>query len=209
MLTPRSVKHIAASRHSKAAALSKKNYKRTPAPHPCQRHDTVAGGVWYGEVHVFIRVRHHGTDVPLDLIEQPAPIGGGEIRLPDQRDIAPFKEVPDETFPAKVVLQLAGTFDDGLHHLQSPRGPMGSPVVSQHPVGGSKAVADARRCSNHSATIAGTSSTPRGTLRATIRRRIEPVYGRDLPPPSSSPWYAAERKTRKPLRRSARRTRGR
>ena len=35
------------------------------------------------------------------------------------------------------------------------------------------AVADARRCSNHCASIAGSSSTPRGTLRATIRRRIE------------------------------------
>ena len=48
-------------------------------------------------------------DVPLRLVEQPAPIGGGETGLPDQRSVAPFKEVPDETFPAKVVLHLAGT----------------------------------------------------------------------------------------------------
>ena len=87
-------------------------------------------------MHVVIRVRHRGTDVPLDLVDQPAPIGGGETRLPDQRGVAPFKEVPDETFPAKVVLHLVGTFDDGLHHLQSSRGPMGSPVVSPHPLGG-------------------------------------------------------------------------
>ena len=59
-------------------------------------HDRVAGGVWHGEVHVVIRMRQHGTDVPLDLVEQPAPIGGGETRLPDQRGVAPFKEVPDE-----------------------------------------------------------------------------------------------------------------
>ena len=64
-------------------------------------------------------------DVPLCLVEQPAPIGGGETRLPDQRGVAPFKEVPDETSPAKVVLQLAGTFDGGLHHLHSPQGTHG------------------------------------------------------------------------------------
>ena len=55
-------------------------------------HDRVAGGV-YGEVQVVIRVRHRGTDVPLDLVEQPAPIGGGETQLPDQRSVAPLKEV--------------------------------------------------------------------------------------------------------------------
>ena len=123
--------------------------------------------MWYGEVHVFIRVRHHGTDVPLRLVEQPAPIGGGEIRLPDQRDVAPSKEVPDETFPAKVVSRKgAGTFDDGLRHLQSPQGPKGWPVVSQHPVG------VPRRWPTHGGArttahpIAGSSSTPRGTRRA-------------------------------------------
>ena len=81
------------------------------------------------------RVRHHGTDVQLDLVEQPAPTGGGETRLPDQRGVAPFKEVPDETFSAKVFLHLVGKFDVGLHHLHSPRGPMGWPVVSPIPWG--------------------------------------------------------------------------
>ena len=115
----------------------------------------------YGEVHVVIRVRHHEKDVSLDPIEQPA-IGGGETWLPDQRGVAPFE----------VVLHLGGTFEDGLHHLHSPQGPMDLPVVSLVPRG-SMAVADARRCSNHCASIAGSSSTPRGTLRATFRQRIE------------------------------------
>ena len=102
-------------------------------------------------------MRHHGTDVLLDLVEQPAPIGGGDTRHPDQGGVAPFKEVPDETFPAKVVLHHAGTFDDGLHHLQCPRGPM----ARRQPWG------------FLGASIAGSSSTPRGTQRATVRRRIE------------------------------------
>ena len=91
--------------------------------------------MWSGEVHVVIRVRRHGTGVPLDLNEHPALIGGGETRLPDQWGVAPLKEGPDETLPANFVLHLAGTFDDGLHHLQSSRGPMDLPVVSPCPGG--------------------------------------------------------------------------
>ena len=105
--------------------------------------DRVASGVWYGEAQVVIRVKHHGTDVSLDLVEQPAPIGGGETRLPDRLGVAPFKEVPDETFPAEVVLHLARTFNDGLHHLHSHEDPWAGP----------------------------SSATSR--WRATIRRRIE------------------------------------
>ena len=89
---------------------------------------------WRG-ARCYLRVRHHGTDVPLDLVEQPAPIDGGETRLPDQPGVAPFKEVPDETFLAKGALHLAGTIDDGLHHLHGPRGPMGWNVVSPIPWG--------------------------------------------------------------------------
>ena len=89
MLAPHSVKHTAASWHSKAAALSKEGgAEELQHPILVTDHDRVAGGVKYGEVHVFIRVRHHGTDVPLDLVEQPAPTGGGETRLPDQRGVA-------------------------------------------------------------------------------------------------------------------------
>ena len=93
-------------------------------------HNRVGGGVRYGEVQVVIRVRHQGTDVLLALVEEPAPVCGGETWFPDQRCVAPSKEVADETFPAEVVLHLAGTLDDGLHHLHSPRGPMSGPVVS-------------------------------------------------------------------------------
>ena len=134
MLTPRSVKHIAASWHSKAATVSKKvGAEEFQEFILVSGHDRVAGGVWCGEVHVVIRVRHHGTDVPLDFVEQPAPTGGGETRLPDPRGVAPFTEVPDGTFPAKVILQFARTIGDGLHHLHSPRGPRGWPVVSPIP----------------------------------------------------------------------------
>ena len=102
----------------------------TRAPYPCQRQWQGRRRGVVGEVHVVTRVRHHRTDIPLIVVEQPAPTGGGETRLPDLRGVAPFKEVPDETCPTKVVLHLAGTFDDGLHHLHRPRGPMGCPVVS-------------------------------------------------------------------------------
>ena len=58
MLTPRSVEHIAASWHSKAAALSKKGgAEELQHPVLVSGGDRVAGGVWYGEVHVVIRVR--------------------------------------------------------------------------------------------------------------------------------------------------------
>ena len=85
-----------------------------------------------------------------------------------ERGVAPFKEVPDETFPAKVGLHLAGTFNGGLHHLRSPRGPMDWPVVSSiswgfHGGGGRTEVLEPLRIQ----------CTPRGTPRATIRRRIE------------------------------------
>ena len=128
-------------------------------------HDRVAGGVWCGEVHVVVRVRHHGTDASLDLIDQPAPIGGGETRLPDRWSVAPFKEVPDETLPAQVVLHVAGAFDDGLHDLHSPRGPWTCPSSAPSRVapwrwrthGGARTTARPLR----------SSSTPRGTSRST------------------------------------------
>ena len=72
-------------------------------------HDRVAGGVWYGEVQDIIRVRHHGT---LDLIANPAPIGGGETRLPDQWGVAHSRKFPTRRFPQRSFLRLAGTFDD-------------------------------------------------------------------------------------------------
>ena len=130
MLTPRSVEHIAASWHSKTAALS----NELQHPFLVSGGDRVAGGVWCGEVHVVIRVRHHGIDVQLDLVEQ-----------------------------------------------------------------GSMAVADARRCSNHCTSIAGSSSTPRGTPRATNRRRIKsrsrPVATHSLRKrPSSAIFFALIRR---------------
>ena len=90
-----------------------------------------------------------------------------ETRLPDQRSVAPFKEVPDETFPAKVVLHLAGTFDDGLHSPAESTGdpwarPSSAPSRGGFRGGGGRTV----WCSNHCASIAGSSSTPRGTQRA-------------------------------------------
>ena len=117
-------------------------------------------------------MRHHGTDVPLDLVEQPAPIGGGA----DQRSVAPFMEVPVETFLAKVVLHLAGTFDDGLHHLQSPRGPMGWPVVSPipwgfHGGGGRTEVLEPLRIQ------CGVVLPQRATIRRRIESRSRPVAG--------------------------------
>ena len=83
-------------------------------------------------------MRHHGTDVRTTSTHwwwgNPASRQWG---------VAPLKEVPDETFPAKVVLCLAGSFDDGFHHLHSPRGPMdwpsSSPIPWGFPGGGGRA----------------------------------------------------------------------
>ena len=44
-------------------------------------YDSVGGEVRYREVHIVIRMRYHGMEVPLDLIEIPVPIGGGETRF--------------------------------------------------------------------------------------------------------------------------------
>ena len=140
--------------------------------------------MWYAEVHVVIHVRHHGTDVPLDLVEQPAPTGGGETRLPDQRGVAPFKEAPDETFPATVVLNLAGTTDDGIHHLHSPRGPLGWPVVSPISYGGGGRTDVLEPLRIHCGVVLHPFDA--GSSHGLAPWRA-PLYGRNLPTPSSSP----------------------
>ena len=56
--------------------VKKRRCAETPAPIFVSGHDRVAGGVWYGEV----RVRHHGTDVPLNLpsvVEKPGFLTSG------------------------------------------------------------------------------------------------------------------------------------
>ena len=129
-------------------------------------HDRVAGGVWYGEVHVVIRVRTTERMSPSispnsqhpSIMEEPGFLITGVSHH--------LRKFPTRRFPQR---SFCISLEHLIHHLQSPRGTVGLPSVGPVPGG----VADAGKCSNHWASTAGSSSTPRGTLRATIRRRIE------------------------------------
>ena len=129
------------------------------------------------EVHFVIRVRHNETDVSLDLVEHPAPIGGGEPSFLISGVSHHSRKFPTRRFPQR-------SFCLSLEHLM-----MAFTTCIVH--GSSMAGAVARMCSNHCASIAGSSSTPRGIPRATIRRRIEsrsrPVVAPSLRKRLSSP----------------------
>ena len=120
--SPHRVKHIAASWHSKAGALSKNVVRRKLHDPPFIRlHHRVRRRMRHREVVVVARLRCHRSETPVRFCEYPTPVRSRKARLPRDERVAPIHEILNHAFAAEVILHFSGALNDCFDDLSGPR----------------------------------------------------------------------------------------